>query len=62
MNKSKNYHTDPLFKTLKIMKVDEIQHFKTSKLAYKVKEKNGTSTNTRNVSFIWEKNHNYNTW
>ena len=39
MNKPKNYHTDPLFKDLKIMKIKELEHFESSKLAFCIKEK-----------------------
>ena len=38
MNKPRNYHTDPLFKELKIMKIKDLEHFESSKLTYCVKE------------------------
>ena len=38
-NSKKNSHTDPQFKSLKIMKINEINRYELCKLAYRVKEK-----------------------
>ena len=38
-NKTNTSHTDPLFKSLKIMKVDELIQLEQSKLAYKIKNR-----------------------
>ena len=54
MNKPRNYHTDPLFKELKIMKIKELEHFESSKLAYCIKENLLPMTNNKNVSYLWK--------
>ena len=38
-NKSISHHTDPMFKSLKIMKFEEIENFELCKLLFCVKEK-----------------------
>ena len=61
MNKPKNYHTDPLFKELKIMKIKEREHFESSKLAFCIKEKLLPQPIIKMFHTYGRKNHPYNT-
>ena len=61
MNKSKTHHTDPLFKILRIMKIDEIYHFETSKLGYMIKNKLVPIPISDMFHSFGRKNHSYNT-
>ena len=44
-----------MFKSLKIMKFEEIENFELCKLLFCVKEKTSTCTNTQYVSYTREK-------
>ena len=61
MNKPKNHHTDPLFKELKIMKIKELEHFESSKLAFCIKEKLLPRPIIKMFHTYGRKNHPYNT-
>ena len=52
---------DPIFKSLKIMKIDEIQHFKTCKLAYCIKDKLLPTPILKMFHSNGAKSHTYNT-
>ena len=59
MNKPKNYHTDPLFNELKIMKIKDLEHFESSKLTYCIKEKLLPPPITKMFHTYGKKNHSY---
>ena len=61
MNKTKTHHTDSLFKILRIMKIDEIYHFETSKPGYMIKNKLTPKPVTDMFHSFRKKKHNYNT-
>ena len=61
MKKPKTHHTDPLFKILRIMKIDEIYHFGTSKLGYMIKNKLVPKPITDMFHSFGKKKQNYNT-
>ena len=61
MNKPRNYHTDPLFKELKIMKIKEMEQFESSKLAYCIKENLLPKPILEMFRTFGKKNHHYNT-
>ena len=61
MNKPRNYHTDPLFKELKIMKIKEMEQFESSKLAYCIKENLLPKPILEMFRTFGKKNHHYDT-
>ena len=56
-----NTHTDPLFKSLKIMKFEELRRLEQCKLAYKIKNKLLPKPILELFDSLGKKTHHYNT-